>query len=132
VGSYLSSDALDPRTSLTLNAICNPKNIEKVNTAISEELALAQRWRDAGRVAAGQTGLLATAAVNRTSDSSLAKTLADCLYVDRTMAFSGDLEKRIDGLSPAAVLAAAPEASIRKSWSWSTPAISPPAVRRRK
>ena len=42
----------------------------------------------------------------RTSDASLASTLADCLYVDRTMAFYGDLEKKIAALTPAQVLAA--------------------------
>jgi zinc protease len=107
VGSYLSSDALDPRTSLTLNAICNPKNIEKVNTAINEELVrLLKDGVTPAELQQAKQGYLQQQQVNRTSDSSLAKTLADCLYTDRTMAFYGDLEKRIDGLSPPAVLAA--------------------------
>jgi zinc protease len=107
VGSYLSSDALDPRTSLTLNAICNPKNIEKVNAAISEELArLLKDGTTPAELQQAKQGYLQQQQVNRTSDSSLARTLVECLYVDRTMAFYADLEKRIDGLSPAAVLAA--------------------------
>ncbi|MCH8001974.1 MAG: insulinase family protein [Proteobacteria bacterium] len=38
VGSALSVDPLDARSSLTIYALCNPKNIEKVNAAINEEL----------------------------------------------------------------------------------------------
>jgi zinc protease len=107
VGSYLSSDALDPRTSLTLNAICNPKNIEKVNTVISEELTrLLKDGVTPAELQQAKQGYLQQQQVSRTSDSSLARTLADCLFVDRTMAYYSDVEKRIDGLSPAAVLAA--------------------------
>ncbi len=107
VASYLSSDALDPRTSLTLNAICNPKNIEKVNTAISEELArLLKDGVTPPELQQAKQGYLQQQQVNRTSDSSLARSLAECLFVERTMAFYADLEKRIDGLTPAAVLAA--------------------------
>ncbi len=107
VGSYLSSDALDPRSSLTLNAICNPKNIEKVNKAISEELdRMLKEEVTPAELQQAKQGYLQQQQVSRTSDSTLAKTLAECLFVDRTMAYYADLEKHIDGVTPAAVLAA--------------------------
>jgi zinc protease len=107
VDSFLSADSLDPRTSLTLNAICNPKNIQKVNNAISEELArLLADGVTAEELDRAKQGYLQQQQVARTSDASLASTLADCLYVDRTMAFYGDLDKKIAALSPAQVLAA--------------------------
>jgi zinc protease len=53
-----------------------------------------------------QQGYLQQQQVARTSDSNLAATLADNLFVDRTMAYYGELEKKIKSLKPADVLAA--------------------------
>jgi zinc protease len=107
VRSYISADSLDPRASLTISAICNPKNIEKVNTAISEELArLLADGVTAPELDKAKQGYLQQQQVARTSDSALVATLADCLYVDRTMAYYGDLEKKVAGLTPAQVLEA--------------------------
>jgi zinc protease len=107
VGSFISSDALDPRTSMTLNAICNPKNIQKVNTAISEELErLLKDGVTDSELQRAKQGYLQQQQVARTNDASLASTLADCLFVNRTMAFYGDLEKKIAALTPEQVLAA--------------------------
>jgi zinc protease len=107
VGSFISADSFDPRTSLTINAICNPKVIEKVNTAISEELnrLLKDGVKDAELDKAKQ-GYLQAQQVARTSDSSLASTLADNLFVGRTMAYYAELEKNIKALTPADVQAA--------------------------
>lgn len=107
VGSFISSDSFDPRTSLTINAICNPKVIEKVNTAISEELnrLLKDGVKDAELDKAKQ-GYLQAQQVARTSDSSLASTLADNLFVGRTMTYYADLEKKIKALKPTDVQAA--------------------------
>ena len=107
VRSYISADALDPRASLTISAICNPKNIEKVNTAISEELAkLLASGVTVPELDKAKQGYLQQQQVARTSDTALVGTLTDCLYDDRTMAYYGDLEKKVSALTPPQVLAA--------------------------
>jgi zinc protease len=105
VRSYLSADSVDPRASLTINAICNPKNIEKVNNAISEELArLLADGVTPPELDKAKQGYLQQMQVARTSDSALVATLADCLFADRTMAFYGDLERKVASLTPPQVL----------------------------
>jgi len=105
IGSAISADALDARASLTINAICNPQNIQKVNTAIAEEIA---RFMDSGiteaELAKAQQGYLQQQQVARTSDTGLASALAEGLYVGRTMAYYSDLEAKIAALKPEQVV----------------------------
>jgi zinc protease len=106
VASFISSDAFDPRTSLTINAICNPANIEKVNKAIGEELALLlDKGPTAAELDRAKQGYLQQLRVSWSNDTTLASVLADTAYVDRTMAYYGELEKRITALKPEQVLA---------------------------
>ncbi len=107
VRSYVAASSLDSRGSLTINAICNPNVIDKVNTVIGEELdkLLADGVTDAELERAKQ-GFLQQEQVARTSDSGLASTLAELLFVDRTMAYYADLEKKIAELTPQQVHAA--------------------------
>ena len=105
VGSAISADALDARASLTINAICNPQNIQKVNTAIAEEIArLMASGITEAELAKAQQGYLQQQQVARTSDGGLAAALADGLYVGRTMAYYADLEKKIAALKPQQVV----------------------------
>jgi zinc protease len=105
IGSFISSDALDPRTSLTINAICNPKNIEKVNTAINEELArLLSGGVTQAELDKAKQGYLQQQQVARTNDATLATVLAEGLFVDRTMAYYTDLEQKITAQTPQQVL----------------------------
>jgi zinc protease len=105
VGSQVSSDAQDARSSLTIFAICNPNNIEKVNVAINEELTkLLADGVTAAELARAKQGYLQQQQVSRTNDSVLAAMLSENLFVDRTMEFYAELEKRIGALSPEQVL----------------------------
>jgi zinc protease len=107
VGSSVASDALDARSSLTIYAICNPKNIGKVNTAISEELTkLLADGVTAAELARAKQGYLQQQQVARTNDAVLAAMLTENVFVDRTMTFYAELEKRINALSPEQVLEA--------------------------
>jgi zinc protease len=104
VGSFISASALDARTSLTINAICNPKVIEKVNAVIREEV---DRLLDKGvteeELSRAKQGYLQQQQVARTSDRALASTLAQTLEYDRTMEYYAQLEKSISALSTAQV-----------------------------
>ncbi|REK12908.1 MAG: insulinase family protein [Planctomycetota bacterium] len=107
IGSYLSSDAIDARASLTISAICNPQAMDKVSTAIREELdRLLADGVTPSELAQAKQGYLQQQQVSRTSDATLAAILTENLEADRTMAFYGDLEKRISSLSPEQVLKA--------------------------
>jgi zinc protease len=104
IASFISADSFDARSSITINAICNPKNIEKVNTAIREEIALLlDKGVTDAELDRAKQGYLQSLQVTRTNDGALASILADNLYVDRTMAYYADVESKIAGLKPSQV-----------------------------
>jgi zinc protease len=100
VRSYVSADTLDARASLTINAICNPANIEKVNAAISEELdKLLADGVTEEELARSKQGYLQQQQVSRTNDAVLAVILSDSLFADRTMAYYAEQEQQIGDLT---------------------------------
>ena len=81
VGSFISADSLDERASLTINAICNPANIEKVNKAIAEELAkLLADGVTPEELARAKQGYLQQQQVARTSDARAGRHVGRSLY----------------------------------------------------
>jgi zinc protease len=107
VGSHVFAESLDKRASLTLYAIYNPANVAKVKTAIREELdRLIEDGVKSDELSRAKSGYIQEHEVSRTSDANLASILADTLYLDRTMAYYADLEKKLDALTPDDVLAA--------------------------
>ncbi len=100
VRSYVAADTLDARASLTINAICNPANIQKVNDAIAEEIEkLLKDGITEEELARSKQGYLQQQQVARTNDAVLALLLADTLFADRTMAYYAEQEKQIEALS---------------------------------
>ncbi len=100
VRSYVSADTLDARASLTINAICNPGNIEKVNAAIAEELEkLLADGVTEEELARSKQGYLQQEQVSRTNDAVLVSILSDTLYTDRTMAYYAEQEQQIGDLT---------------------------------
>ena len=101
------ASSLDPRATLTMSAIYNPGNLDKVITAIREELAklldtgVTQKELDDAR-----RGFLQSQEVMRTDDSRLAQLLESTLLADRTMEHYLIMERRIEELTPETVLAA--------------------------
>ncbi len=107
VGSFISAEALDPRASLTINAICNPGNIQKVNAVIGEELArLLADGITPEELARAKQGYLQQQKVTRASDVALTVMLAEGLYLGRTMAYYGELDAKIATATPSQILAA--------------------------
>jgi zinc protease len=104
VGSAMRSSSLDERTSLSLYAITNPANMDKVVAAVREELTLllkdgvTQTELDAAR-----QGFLQHQEVARTEDPNLARVLEDTLYAGRTMDYYTKLEAGIRELTPETV-----------------------------
>lgn len=107
VGSSFMASSLDTRATLTISAIYNPANLDKIVTAVKEELAriletgVTQKELDDAR-----RGFLQSQEVMRTDDGRLAMLLESTLLAGRTMDFYTTLEKRIVELTPETVLTA--------------------------
>jgi zinc protease len=107
VSSALTASPRDPVASFTVNAITNPVNIDRVEKAFAEELARfladgpsAEELNDARRA------YLEAEKVGRTSDAALAGRLATNLQLGRTFSHAGELDRRIESLTPEEVRAA--------------------------
>ncbi|WP_050986236.1 M16 family metallopeptidase [Schlesneria paludicola] len=101
VGSSMVASSLDTRATLTMYAIYNPANLEKIVDGISEELdrflngGVTQKELDDAR-----RGFLQGQEVMRTEDSKLAQVLESTLVADRTMDYYVKMEQRIAELTP--------------------------------
>jgi zinc protease len=112
VGSGFSALSLDKRASWQIQAITNPLNMGKVETAIREEVEkLLKDGVTAEEVTRAKSGYLQQQQVVRASDERLAGLLADTLYESRTMAYFLELEKAVQGLDVAQITETA-----RKHW----------------
>ncbi|HEX4144111.1 MAG TPA: pitrilysin family protein [Pirellulales bacterium] len=107
VGANFHANSVDRRSVMMMYAIYNPTNLEKIETAMSEELSrLLADGVTAEELARGKTGYLQDQKVGRTSDGHLSAVLADNLYANRSMKFYAELEHRIAEQTPETVLAA--------------------------
>ncbi|MBI1347717.1 insulinase family protein [bacterium] len=105
VGSVFRALSLDERASLSLYAITNPGNIDKVVAAIQEELTrLLKDGVTEAELDAARQGFLQNQAVSRTEDPALARLLEETLYTGRTMKFYAEQEAAIQKLSTADVV----------------------------
>ena len=105
--SMLQASPLDRRASLMVLAIYNPDNVAKVVTGVDEELArLLRDGVKTDELEKAKTGYLQQQQVMRTMDTMLATSLAENLFLGRTMHFQADFERKIKALTPNAVHAA--------------------------
>ncbi len=107
VGSNLSASALDKTGTFTSFAIYAPQNVAKLEAAFKEEIARALKdGFTADEVAAAKSGYLQSRQVNRAQDAGLSRTLASYLFLNRTLAWDADFEKRVADLTPEQIAAA--------------------------
>jgi zinc protease len=101
VGSALSASPLDKFATFTTYAMYNPQNAERLEKALREEL---ERMRTEGftadEIKAAKSGYLQDELVSRAQDPSLANTLNGNLFLNRTMAFDADFDKKLEALTP--------------------------------
>lgn len=108
VGSQFSASSLDKNGSFLSYAIYAPQNAEKLEQAFKEELEkVAKEGFTAEELKAAKSGYLQSRQVSRAQDASLAATLSNNLYLNRTMDWEADFEKKVEALTPADVKAAA-------------------------
>lgn len=107
VGSFLSAEELDKRASVTIFAICNPENMQKVDQAILEELnRLLEKGVTEKELAEAKQGYLQQLKVARSEDDQLCALLANLLEADRSMQYYSDLEANIEKADLQAIHAA--------------------------
>ncbi|MPR32211.1 M16 family metallopeptidase [Salmonirosea aquatica] len=108
VGSQFNASSLDKNGSFLAYAIYAPQNVEKLEQAFKEELEkVTKEGFTADELKAAKSGYLQSRQVSRAQDASLAGTLSNNLYLNRTMDWEADFEKKIEALTPEAVKAAA-------------------------
>jgi len=104
VGSNLNASSIDKRAAFAIFAICNPANMEKVKTAIDEEVSrLLKDGVTESELTRAKGGYLQGQEVGRTDDRSLAGILSNNLRAGRTMKYYSDLEQKIKAATPAQV-----------------------------
>ncbi len=104
VGSGLSAHPIDQRANLTLFAITNPENRERLMSVINEEIELLlTSGITAAELAAAKQGFLQGEQLSRTQDANLASILASSSFVDRDMGYYATFEQRISDLTLTAV-----------------------------
>ena len=100
VGSSFNASSLDPRATLTMYAIYNPANLQRIVDGINQELS---RYLENGptqkELDDARRGYLQSQEVSRTEDSKLAQILESTLVADRTMDYYSKLEQRIGDLT---------------------------------
>jgi zinc protease len=107
VSSSLNVSSWDERASLNIMAICNPRNISRVEKAAREELErLLREGVSAEELANAKQGYLQAQKVARSTDPALVGMLSNLRHLGRTMAFQAELEDKIQALTPDEVRAA--------------------------
>jgi zinc protease len=107
IGSGLIANPLDKNGQFFVQAIYAPQNVTKVETAIKEEIARAIKdGFTAEEVTAAKSGYLQSQQVGRAQDGGLARKLAQYRYLNRTLAWDGELDKKIAALTPDEIVAA--------------------------
>jgi zinc protease len=107
VGSQFSASSLDKNGTFMSYAIYAPQNAEKLEAAFKEEIDKAlKEGFTAEELKAAKSGYLQSRQVARSQDASLTNTLTNNLYLNRTMQWDADFEKKIAALTPEQIKAA--------------------------
>jgi zinc protease len=106
-GARFTASPLDPRANLGIMAIYNPVNVAKVVFGVDDEVARILRdGVTAEELKRAKDGYVKQLEVSRTNDDNLASSLAENLYIGRTMQYDADLEAKIKALTVEEVNAA--------------------------
>ncbi len=107
VGSQLSASPLEASGEFTAFAISAPQNTAKVEAAFREELTRARKDGFAAKeIADAKSGWLQSRETARAQDATLARSLANNLYLGRTFAWSAELDRKVKDLTGDQIVAA--------------------------
>jgi len=92
--------SFEPNSTWQASAIYAPQVRAKLEAAFREEITRAlDKGFTAEELSEGQRGLLSFRRLSRAQDSSIAAALATNLYLDRTFAYSGRIDKALETLT---------------------------------
>lgn len=101
VGSSLTAHPIDLRTNLTLFAITNPQNRDRLITVMREEIEkILAEGVSPNELEAAKQGYLQSEQLSRTDDNALAQLLSQTLFVGRTLEFNATQEQKVASLTP--------------------------------
>lgn len=107
VGSQLQVGALDKAGAFLAYAIYAPQNRDKLEKAFKEELERALKdGFTAEEIAAAKKGWLQSREVSRAQDAELAGKLLGYTFINRTLAWDAEYEKKVLALTPEQITAA--------------------------
>lgn len=105
--SSLQIGALDPDGRFVISAIAAPQNLTRLDAAIKEELTRAvKEGFTAEEIARAKSGILQQRLQTRAQDANVAGGWTSFLYLNRTWAWSKQLEDKLTALTPEQVNAA--------------------------
>ncbi|MBK9314381.1 MAG: insulinase family protein [Acidobacteria bacterium] len=107
VGSQLSAGSLDKAGVFLSYAIYAPQNAAKLEAAFKDEIAKALKdGFTADEIKAAKSGWLQSRQVSRAQDPELAARLRGYAFLDRTLAWDADFERKVEALTPVQITAA--------------------------
>ncbi len=107
IGSSLDSSSFEANTTISISAIFAPENLERLRSGVQDELERAQRdGFTSEEVADAKRALLQQRALARSQDAALAAALTRQSYLERTFAYSAEIDAALERLDAAAVNAA--------------------------
>jgi zinc protease len=107
INSGLRVSSFEPNSAMSIIAIFAPENLGRLRTSVQEELDRASRdGFTAAEVSDAKDGVLEQRKLARSQDPELAGGLAEQAYLGRTFAYSGEVDKAIEALTPDQVNAA--------------------------
>ncbi len=100
IGSQLGAGEIDRAGSWNMYAIVAPQNVTKLEEVIKDEVQKSlQSGFTADELAKAKSGLLQQRKLRRTDDAALASGWASLLYIDKTFAYSAELDQKIQAAS---------------------------------
>jgi zinc protease len=107
ISSSLSVSSFDRRGGMTITAICAPQNMSRLEQCVQEELdRLLRDGVTNEELNQAKNGWLQSQKVGRASDGALVGMLSNLRYLDRSMTWQAELERKVEALTPDQVLAA--------------------------
>lgn len=107
VGAQLQVSSVDKSGTFLGLAIYAPQNVTKLEAAFKEEIESALKdGFTADEVATAKSGYFQAQQVSRAQDAELGRKLSGYLFLNRTLRWDQDLERKIDALTPEEIVAA--------------------------
>jgi len=107
VGSQLQADSFDKSGQFLAYAVYAPQNLARLEQVFNEEIArVLKEGFTAEEIAAAKSGWIQGRSVARSQDNELMRALGHYLYLDRTVQWDAELEKKVMALDGEQIRAA--------------------------